>query len=381
MIKRIIEEQLIRDLKPGRVTILFGARRTGKTFLMEQIVNRLSEKRILKLHGEDFDVATALSSQRIEVLKGLVAGYDYLFLDEAQDIPGIGKNLKLLVDTQKDVGVFVTGSASFELRNQIGEPLVGRSGIFHLYPFLLSEISDGFMDLYSKLPQVLVYGTYPQVFLEDNIDSKREVLENLRNGYLLKDVLQLDNLKDSVFVMNLLRFIAFQIGNDVSYNEIASNLGTTVKTVQRYLDILEKTFIIFRLYGFSRNLRKEISKSPRFYFWDTGIRNAVISMTNQLEIRDDAGRLWENFCIAERIKIHKYKRSWANHYFWRTYDQQEIDLIEETQGKISAFEMKWGKKRSRVPKAFADNYPEANYQLVNRENFFGFLNYYDDLLK
>jgi uncharacterized protein len=375
MISRILEKQILNDLKPRHVTILFGARRTGKTFLMEQIINKLPDKKILKLHGEDFDVATMMSSQRIETLRSVVAGYDYLFLDEAQDIPGIGKNLKLLVDNQKDVGVFVTGSASFELRNQIGEPLVGRSGIFHLYPFLVSEISESYVETFSKLPELLVYGTYPQVYMEENIDRKREVLENLRNGYLLKDILQLDNIKDSVFVMNLLRFIAFQIGNDISYNEIAANLGSTVKTVQRYLDILEKTFIIFRLYGFSRNLRKEISKSPRFYFWDNGIRNAVISLTNRLEIRDDAGKLWENFCIAERVKIQKYKRNWANHYFWRTYDQQEIDLIEEVEGKITAFEMKWSKKKSRKPKAFAENYPESGYHIINRENFQEFLIY------
>jgi predicted AAA+ superfamily ATPase len=369
MISRIITKQIINDLKPGHVTVLFGARRTGKTVMMEQIQKMMSDKKILFLHGEDFDVAEALSSQRQEILKNLVSGYDFLFLDEAQNIPGIGKNLKLLVDTQKQTGVFVTGSASFELKNQIGEPLVGRSKFFHLHPFLLSEIADNYIDARRKLSQILVYGTYPQIFLADNLASKREILENIRNGYLLRDILQLDNLKDSIFIINLLKNIAYQVGNDISYNELANNLKTTVKTIQRYLEILEKAFVIFRLYGFSRNLRKEISKSPRFYFWDNGIRNVIISNTNPLDSRDDAGRLWENFCIAERVKRSLYKRDFANHYFWRTYDQQEIDLIEEAEGIISGYEMKWGDKSARVPKAFADNYPDASFHFINKENF------------
>jgi uncharacterized protein len=369
MISRIITKQIINDLKPGHVTVLFGARRTGKTVMMEQIQKMMPDKKILFLHGEDFDVAEALSSQRQEILKNLVSGYDFLFLDEAQNIPGIGKNLKLLVDTQKQTGVFVTGSASFELKNQIGEPLVGRSRFFHLHPFLLSEITDNYIDARRKLSQILVYGTYPQIFLADNLASKREILENIRNGYLLRDILQLDNLKDSIFIINLLKNIAYQVGNDISYNELANNLKTTVKTIQRYLEILEKAFVIFRLYGFSRNLRKEISKSPRFYFWDNGIRNVIISNTNPLDSRDDAGKLWENFCIAERIKRSLYKRDFANHYFWRTYDQQEIDLIEEADGIISGYEMKWGDKSARVPKAFADNYPDASFHFINKENF------------
>lgn len=381
MINRVLTENIIKDLKPGHVTILYGARRTGKTVLMNFVKEKLSHKKVLMLHGEDFDVVTALSSRRQDILKNLVSGYDYLFLDEAQGIPDIGKNLKLLVDTQPKTGVFVTGSASFELRNQIGEPLVGRSRIFHLFPFLLSEFTQGYMDAYSQLPQTLVFGLYPQVVGENTSDSKREILENIRNGYLLKDVLALDNLKDSVFILNLLKYVAFQIGNDVSMNEIAKNLGTTVKTVQRYLDILEKAFVIFKIQGFSRNLRKEISKAPRFYFWDNGVRNVVISNTNPIESRDDVGKLWENFCISERIKIQNYKRTWSNFFFWRTYDQQEIDLLEEQSGELMAFEMKWKSKKIKVPKAFKDNYPIASFHQINRENFFDFLSFREGQLK
>jgi len=291
MIKRYITDQLISDLKKGHITALFGARRTGKTTIMNSIVESVTNKKTLALNGEDYDVASTLSSLRQETLTNLVSGYDILFIDEAQKVPNIGKSIKLLVDTNPDISVFMTGSASLDLRSKIGEPLTGRSRFFMLYPFLLSEISTNYMNALQKLHQLLIYGSYPQVILASNHKEKRIILESIRNGYLLKDVLQIENIKDSLFVINLLRLIAFQIGNDVSFNELTRNLGTTVKTVQRYLKILEKAFIIFRLQGYNRNLRKEISKSPRFYFWDNGIRNVVISNFNALDIRDDVGKL------------------------------------------------------------------------------------------
>jgi predicted AAA+ superfamily ATPase len=373
MIKRHLTQSLFEDLKPGKVTALFGARRTGKTIIMHTLKEMLSGKKVLILNGEDFEVSSILSSQRTETLKNLVAGYEYLFIDEAQSIPKIGANLKLLVDTQPNIAVFVTGSASFELRNQIGEPLTGRSSFYYLYPFSVSELSVSLMPAVQQLPTWLIYGTYPQVALSENLKEKRKLLENIRNGYLLKDILELDNLKDSLFIQNLLKYIALQIGNDVSYNELASNLKTTVKTVQRYLDILEKAFVIFRLQGFSRNLRKEISKTPRYFFWDNGIRNAIISNFNPPENRDDIGRLWENFCIAERIKKQTYRETFSEFYFWRTYDQQEIDLIEVTNDQISAFEFKWGEKDARMPKAFRENYTDASFETINKMNFFNFL--------
>lgn len=373
MINRILTASLAGNLKPAHVTVLLGARRTGKTFLMQYIQKELKNKRVIYLNGEDYDVATTLSSRKQEVLKSLAAGYDFIFIDEAQNIPDIGLNLKLLVDSQKDTGIFVTGSSSFDLRGQLGEPLTGRSRFFHLYPFSIAEISSSYINAVQLLPSILVYGLYPQVFSENNTDEKRHVLENIRNGYLLKDILQLDNLKDSIFVMNLLRYLAFQIGNDISYNEISKSLGSSVKTIQRYIDILEKTFIIFRLPGFSRNLRKELSKSPRIFFWDNGIRNTIISNLNPIENRDDAGKLWKNFFISERIKLNTYRHTYSNYYFWRTYDQQEIDLIEDSSGEIRAFEMKWGSKKSKIPKAFAENYPKAAYEVISRDNFYEFL--------
>lgn len=373
MINRFLLKPLLDNLKQGQVTALFGARRTGKTTLMNMMISSMTDNKVLILNGEDYDVAQLLSSRRQETLRSLVSGYDIVFIDEAQNVPHIGQNLKLLVDTQPGVAVFATGSASFDLRNQIGEPLTGRSRFFSLYPIALSEFSGGYLDALQKLPELLIFGSYPQVLIESNLKEKRHILENIRNGYLLKDILQLENIKDSLFVMNLLRMLAFQIGNDVSSNELARNLGTTVKTIQRYLDLLEKAFIIFRLTGFSRNLRKEITKSPRFYFWDNGIRNAVISNFNPLEIRYDAGKLWENYCISERIKKQTYLDTFSSFYFWRTYDQQEIDLVEVSDEHIKAFEFKWGVKEAKAPKAFTENYPGAEFQTINRNNFFEYL--------
>ena len=373
MIQRVIKEKLLGSLKKGQVTVLLGARRTGKTVLMEHIKDELPGKKVLMLNGEDYDVAGILSSKRQSVLRNLVAGYDYLFIDETQNIPQIGANLKLLVDSVPGISVFITGSAAFDLRNKIGEPLTGRSRFFYLYPFSVSEMAHDYYSALQQLQTSLIFGNYPQVFEAVNDLDRKVILENIRNGYLLKDVLQLDNLKDSLFIMNLLRKIAFQIGNDVSYNELASNLNTTVKTVQRYLDIMEKSYILFRLTGFSRNLRKEFTKTPRYYFWDNGIRNSIISNYSDPEMRDDTGRLWENFCISERMKKQTYAQTFSNFYFWRTYDQQEIDLIEEIDSNLHAYEFKWGEKEASNPKAFRENYPDASFKTINRRNFYDFL--------
>ena len=373
MIYRQITESIIGDLKPGHVTCLFGARRTGKTCLMNYIKNKKQDEKILMVNGEDLDVASILSSRRIQLLRSFVQGYEYLFIDEAQVIPDIGWNLKLLADTFNDLKIFITGSAAFELRNKIGEPLTGRSKFFLLYPFAVSEICNDYLSARQSLETLMITGNYPQVFLAQNEKERLDVLENIKNGYLLKDILQLDNLKDSIFILNLLRLISFQIGNDISYNELAQNLSTSVKTVQRYIDILEKTYIIFRIHGFSRNLRKEVSKSPRIYFWDNGIRNSIISNFNPIALRDDIGRLWENFCIAERLKMQRNREIRSSYYFWRTYDKQEIDLIEENNAAIEAFEFKWSGKTPVVPKAFALNYPGVNFNVINRDSFYDFL--------
>lgn len=374
MISRYITNQVFKDLKPSRVVGVFGPRRSGKTVLMNLIREKLGTGKVLMVHGENLDAAEALSSQRTGVLKRFIGANKYLFVDEAQKIPNIGVNLKLIVDTIHDVSVFVTGSSSFDLRNKIGEPLVGRSRYYYLYPLALMEIyKQDYLKQKEALEEQLIYGFYPQVYTAETIEQKTIELESIRDGYLLKDILELDNLKDSLFIFNLLRLIAFQIGKDISYSELATDLNVNKRTVMRYLELLEKSFVLFSHNGFSRNLRKEYTKSPRYYFWDNGILNSLISNYNRLGLRDDIGRLWENYCISERIKYQKYKRISSNNYFWRTYDKKEIDLIEEREGKLYAYECKYSKKRPGAPKDFMVNYPGSGFSVINRENYLDYL--------
>jgi hypothetical protein len=375
IISRYLENQITKSLKPGHVVGLFGPRRSGKTFLMNLIIKKIKSNNILTVNGENMDAAEVLSSQRISVLERFVGKNKYLFVDEAQKIPKIGANLKLIVDSFPSVAVFVSGSSAFDLKNQIGEPLVGRSKYFYLYPFAqleLQEIED-YLKTKGDLASKLIYGTYPQVYLAESQSKKQEQVELIRDGYLLKDILSIDNLKDSLFIFNLLRLIAFQIGNDVSYSELASNLNTSAKTVMRYLELLEKSYILFSLHGFSKNLRKEYTKSPRYYFWDNGIRNSIISNYNKLHLRDDIGKLWENYLISERMKKGHYKKIYANRYFWRTYDQKEIDLVEERGGKLFGYEIKWATKKIKPPREFIKTYKNASFKVINQDNYLDFI--------
>ncbi|NOY95163.1 MAG: ATP-binding protein [Chlorobi bacterium] len=278
-----------------------------------------------------------------------------------------------MVDTIPGLMIFITGSSALELSERTGEPLTGRSNFFYLFPIAQAELSQDFLEAKKTLHDKLIYGLYPQVVNAGTQTDKNNVLTSIKNGYLLKDILVLDNQKDSVFILNLLRLIAFQIGNDISYNELASTLNVNKKTVQRYLYLLEKAFVLFSLPGFSRNLRKEYSKTPRYYFWDNGIRNILINNLNPVNSREDIGKIWENFCISERLKISYYQRQVAAHYFWRTYDQQEIDLIEEKGGKISGFEFKWAKPGGKIPAAFAKAYPNTEVNTINQDNFLNFV--------
>jgi hypothetical protein len=375
MISRFIESQILSELKPARVICLFGARRTGKTTLLQALKKSLSKKKILLVHGQDLTTQEILSSQRTESLSRFISGFDTLFIDEAQYIPNIGQNLKLLVDTIPQIAVLVTGSSSFDLRNKIGDPLVGRSVSFQLYPFAQLELSkiESALQTQNLLEERLVYGSYPQVVTTKSQSGKKKQLENIRDGYLLKDILSLDNLKNSLFVFNLLRLIAFQIGHDVSYTELATNLNSHPKTVRRYLELLEKTFVIFPVFGFSRNLRKEYTKTPRYYFWDNGVRNVVISNFNALNLRDDVGQLWENYCVGERRKRNNYKNIYTNSFYWRTYDQKEIDLVEEREGRLFGFEMKWKKPNIKPPKDFLETYKGSSFVVINKENYLDFV--------
>ena len=372
-ISRLLENVIIESLKPGFVIGLFGARRTGKTFLMEQIKGRIKGKKILMVQGDNLDVAEILSSQRLSVLKLFTAGYDYLFIDEAQKIPNIGINLKLIVDAIPEIIVFVTGSSAFDLKNKIGEPLTGRNKYFYLFPIAQVELNENFLKSKENLESRLIYGSYPQVITAESDRERIDILESIKNGVLLKDILELDNLKDSLFIMSLLRLIAFQIGNDVSHNELANSLRVGKNTIARYLDLLEKCYILFSLQGFSRNIRKEVAKSKRYFFWDNGIRNGVISNFNRFSIRDDIGRLWENYCISERMKRNHYLPKSCNYYFWRTYDKQEIDLIEESGGELAGYEFKWPEKMVRPPQLFLSSYEHSSFKVIHRQNYLEFI--------
>jgi hypothetical protein len=373
MISRLLTNPLIESLKPGFVTGLFGARRTGKTFLMEYIKESINPGKILMVQGENLDVAEILSSRRLSLLKQFTTGYDYLFIDEAQKIPSIGINLKLIVDAIPKIAVFVTGSSAFDLKNQIGEPLTGRSKYFYLYPVAQLEMSEDFLTSKENLETRLIYGAYPQVITSASNKEKTDALESIKNGALIKDILALDNLKGPAFILSLLRLLAFQIGNDVSITELATGLGVSKNTVARYLDLLEKCYIIFSLQGFSRNLRKEITNSRRYYFWDNGIRNAIISNFNRIPLRDDIGKLWENYCISERLKRNHYLSIQSNYYFWRTYDQKEIDLVEESSGKLEGTEFKWTERPVKSPAEFLKTYPNSSFRVIHKENYLEFI--------
>ena len=372
MKNRKLLQYIVNHLKSGLAVGLFGARRTGKTVLMNQVSEKAPGKHLM-ISGEDFEVQEIFSSQKLSLLKSTTSGYTHLFIDEAQKIPNIGINLKLIVDNIPDISIFFTGSSSFELYNQIGEPLTGRSLFLNLFGFSQEELNEDFLEARKSLDNKLIYGLYPQVFMEPGADQKEEILNGIKNGYLLKDILEFDLQKDSIFVLNLLRLIAFQIGQDISYSEMAGRLQVNVRTVQRYLNILEKMFIIFSLPGFSRNMRSEYTKTPRYYFWDNGIRNILIANLNPMNIRNDVGQLWENYCISERQKYLFYNRITANTFFWRTYTQKEIDYIEEREGILHAYEMKYSGRSAKAPALFLENYPGSEFTEINRDSYLDFL--------
>ncbi len=311
-------------------------------------------------------------------IKEYVEGYDLLAIDEAQMIPNIGRGLKLIVDNFPYLKVVATGSSSFDLANQIGEPLTGRKTTLTLYPIsqleLLNETKNHF-DLKQKLDEFLIFGSYPQVVTAKTKDEKIRIIEELVNSYIFKDILALEKVKGSKILLDLLKLLSFQVGNEVSLNELATNLSIDVKTVGRYLDLLEKAFIITRLGGFSRNLRSEVMNTSKYFFIDNGIRNGVISQFNTLDNRNDIGQLWENFIMTERLKRRSYQHIYGQSYFWRTYNQREIDLIEERDGKIFAFECKWSTKNEVLPPLeWIKSYPQAEkFLVITPDNYLEFV--------
>ena len=371
---RYWENQTDSILKKGKVFVLYGPRRVGKTELIRKIISGFSGKLFVGT-GDNQEVRELLSSQKLSQLQTAFGSYQLIFIDEAQRIPDVGFALKLLIDHFPEMIIVVTGSSSFDLSNKIGEPLTGRSTLRNLFSISVLELYNQFGGMYvlQKLEDLLIFGAYPEVLSASSAEDKKEYLTSVRDAYLFKDILELESVKNPAKLTDLLKLLAFQIGQEVSLNELSNNLGIAKQSVERYLDLLEKTFVIKKVSGFSRNLRKEIIKTSRYYFWDNGIRNALINNFNSPRQRNDMGMLWENFLFMERLKTKSYKRIFASDYFWRTYDRQEIDLIEERDGKLFAYEFKWQPRNVKAPKAWTDTYPDSEFSIISKENFLKFL--------
>lgn len=369
-LKRIITEKIIKKLHPNKVVIVFGARRVGKTVLVKEILERINEP-VLSLNGEDINVHDKLANRTVENYKQLIGSYKFLYIDEAQKIPDIGLKLKLMVDEIKGLKIIISGSSSFDISKDAGEPLTGRKHTFNLYALAESEYNqiENSISKIDKLRERLIYGNYPELLhLPDHVD-KIDYLNDMVSSYLLKDILVYENIKNSQKIFNLLRLIAFQIGGEVSLQELGKQLGISKNTVEKYLDLLSKVFILHKVEGFSRNLRKEITKNSRWYFLDNGIRNAIIANFNPIESRNDIGQLWENYMISERIKYQEYNRISSNNYFWRTYEQQEIDWVEERSGSLYGYEFKWKENKVKIPSQWKNAYPDSSFEVINNTNF------------
>ncbi len=373
-----VPQRQLKNLKkvimPQKAVIIYGPRRCGKTTLLEHFVKDIKEECLL-VSGEDITIQDYLSSRSIEKLKSFIGNCTLLIIDEAQKIKDIGLNIKLILDHIPGIKVIASGSSSFDLAQQVGEPLTGRKFTLKMFPLAQLELNaiETRPEIDAHLEQRLIYGSYPEVVLGEGNSFKNTYLREIVSSYLYKDILELDGLRHSDKLIKLLQLLAFQIGKEVSHNELGGQLGMSKNTIDRYLELLEKAFVIFKLQGFSRNLRKEISKNPRYYFYDTGIRNALINNFNPLSIRDDIGILWENYIIVERLKKQEYLRMQSNNYFWRTYDQKEIDFIEEYGGKLHGYEIKWSVKKTKIPKEWLETYDKSECTIVNKNNYLEFI--------
>jgi len=373
MISRELEKQLVQHFFRGKIIMLSGARQVGKTTLIEMLLQKRKEK-ILYLNADETDVRELLTDTTSTSLKSIVGNHKIVFIDEAQRVKNIGITLKLFADQIKDVQVIVTGSSSFDLANEMNEPLTGRKYEFMLFPLSFSEMVEHHGQLEEKrlLEHRLIYGYYPEIVTKPG--EEKELLKLLANSYLYRDLLTLEQIKKPVLLEKILRALALQLGSEVSYNEVAQLVNADHETVEKYIDLLEKSFVLFRLPAFSHNVRNEIKKGKKIYFYDNGIRNAIIGNFNLLISRNDTGALWENFLISERMKYLYYHNINVKRYFWRTVQQQEIDYIEEQERKLSAYEFKWNKKaRAKFPKTFIRAYPDSETHLVTQGNFENFL--------
>jgi uncharacterized protein len=361
-------------LKPGKAVIIYGARRTGKTTLVNEYLSGQNEDP-LSVNGEDIIIRQYLSSESVETLSAFVGNKRLLVVDEAQKVPNIGLNLKLILDHIPDMRIIATGSSSFDLARSVGEPLTGRKYTLRLFPLAQMELLsiENPAQTSSRLESRLLYGSYPEIVLMKDNHERERYLKEIVSSYLYKDILELDGIRHASKITRLLQLIAFQLGREISFSELAGHLGMSKNTVERYIDLLEKAFVLIRMHGFSRNIRKEITKNCRLYFIDTGIRNALINNFNPLELRDDTGMLWENYLVMERLKKQEYTGNLANNYFWRTYSKQEIGLVEERGGKLFGYEMKWGRQPAKAPSEWLKSYPDSSWQTVSRDNYLEFI--------
>lgn len=358
---------------PGKVVVIYGPRRVGKTTLLKKYLE--NERDYLFVSGEDIFVREFLSSGSVDRLRNFIGDKRLLVIDEAQYIPEIGLNLKLIVDHIENITVIATGSSTFDLVKNIGEPLTGRKNVIKMYPISQIELNsiESLPQIKAMLESRLIYGSYPEVITLENDRARQECLQELVSSYLLKDILVFVGIHKSKKVIDLLVLLAFQIGKEVSHNELATQLGMSKNLVEKYLDLLEQVFVLVNIRGFSRNLRKEVTKTSRYYFCDNGIRNALINNFNVVGRRDDIGALWENYLVMERLKKQQYKQIWSRNYFWRTYDQKELDWVEEREGKLFGYEFKWGQTMAKAPKLWTDTYPEASFEYINAMNYLPFI--------
>ena len=373
-INRIYETLIPAKLKPNKVLVLLGARRVGKTQLVTKILKNTAEKFIF-LNGDDVETHNILEIQSTANYKRMLGDIKFLIIDEAQEILNIGKKLKLMVDTIPDLKVLITGSSAFEINNQIGEPLVGRMTSLNLYPIAQLEFSqtENFLDTKNNLEERLIFGSYPEVSQLVNRDEKISYLKEIVNTHLLRDILAFEGIKKRDKIIALLQIVAFRTGSELSLESIGRELQISKNTVEKYLDLFTKVFIIYSVSGFSRNRDNEITKMKKWYFIDNGIRNAIINSFNGLNMREGIGKLWENYLNSERIKTLEYKQIFVSQYFWRTHTKQEIDRIEEQNNTIAAYEYKWGKSKAKTPTEFAKSYPQAQFEIINQDNYLDFI--------
>lgn len=375
MIQRFLLTELLEKLNhSSKIILIYGARQVGKTTLVKQLLSQ-SPYKSLSINADEEKYNDVFSSRDLTKMRMLTDGYELLFIDEAQRIPDIGINLKILHDALPELKIIATGSSSFELANRTQEPLTGRTWTFSLFPISFSELrqQQNLFELNHGLETFLRFGAYPDVFSLPNQADKVQFLTQLTRSYLYKDILELSTIKHPDKIKKLLQLLAFQAGSEVSLNELGNTLQMSKETVASYIDLLEKAFVVFRLSGFSRNLRKEVVKMDKIYFYDLGVRNALINNFNTLDFRTDAGQLWENFLVVERLKNNAYQRRFVNSYFWRTYTGAELDYIEEADGQLAGFKFKFSEKIAKPPQSWLEAYPASSFTCINRANYWEFI--------